>query len=454
MRKQRNNVALLWVMASLVAACSDAPGPKAPAQPEATAIGEPLGARVEGVVGPNGGSLFSSDAQITVEIPAGALAADTALQVEPITNTAWGGRGNGYRLLPHGQVFQVPIKIRFKYGSQEIAGTSAEALRVAYQDDQGFWHRYNTVSLDTSAQELSVTTTHFSDWSRVHGAQIVPGSATVRANDTLNLSVEFCQAVDEGDDLVSLLARCEAVSADDVIMASDWSVNGVSGGNSQIGTVSGGATGAAFTAPPSAPASNPVAVSASINALPPNRIIITSNLLITGGKTWAGQVSSERRSSQPGGVTVVETVNTQVTFVEDVAFPGTGMFTLTDGTFSGRFTLTSPSYGGCTTRGTKAGAIGRGPGGISLGSLMITDFPGSGFPAQFHLSINIIDAYDGTSDCNDQHHVQQLMGFQPVSGPAIPPTPFQSGATEINETVMVPDAAGGMMTVRIGLQQL
>lgn len=458
MRRHWDMAATLFAVATfavaLASACADTRQRKPPPQPEATPVGEPEGVRVEGVVGPGGGSLSSSDAQVTIAIPPGALAADTALQVEAITNTAWGGRGNAFRLLPHGQVFQIPITIRMKYAAAEINGTSAEALRVAYQDDQGFWHRYNTVSLDTTAQELSVTTTHFSDWSRVHGAQIVPGSATVRANATLNLSVEFCQAVDEGDELVSLLARCEIVSDDDVLTASDWSVNGVAGGNAQVGTVSGGGTSATFTAPPSAPSSNPVAVSASINALPPSRIMLTSNLLITGGKTWGGQVSSERHSLQPGGVTVVETVNTQVTFVEDPAFPGSGTFTLTDGTFSGRFTLTSPSYGGCTTQGTKAGPLRGGPGGIPAGSLTISDFPGTGIPAQFLLMVTVIDAYDGTSDCNDMHNVEQLMSFQPVAGPAVPLTPFQSGATEINETVTVPDAAGGTMTVRIGLRQL
>jgi len=103
---------------ALLALCYGCNGDDVPSNPQThdpvpTAPGVPDGAPTAATIGPGGGSLASSDGLFTVEIPAGALGADTEIGVQPITNTAWGALGTSYRLTPNGLTFVMPVSLVF-----------------------------------------------------------------------------------------------------------------------------------------------------------------------------------------------------------------------------------------------------------------------------------------------------------------------------------------------------
>jgi hypothetical protein len=71
-----------------------------PDPPAITQIGTPIGNAVKKTIGTSGGSLTSGDGRIVVTIPANALAANTDISIQAVTNTAPGGIGVGYHLMP------------------------------------------------------------------------------------------------------------------------------------------------------------------------------------------------------------------------------------------------------------------------------------------------------------------------------------------------------------------
>jgi len=72
--------------------------------------------------------------------PRVALAAGTTISIQPVTNTAPGGKGLSYRFAPSGVVFSVPVQITFSFTDADLIGSSPGALGIGFQDEQGFWH--------------------------------------------------------------------------------------------------------------------------------------------------------------------------------------------------------------------------------------------------------------------------------------------------------------------------
>lgn len=250
---------------------SSQPAQPTPPTPAVTAVGTVTGAPVTGTIGAQGGTLKSADGSLTLTVPPGAVATNTQFSIQPITNLAPGGIAGGYRLLPDGQTFVAPVELALTYTDQDVAGSAPEVLGIAFQDQQGRWNKLKTVSLDTATKTLKATTTHFSDWVRVRGFFLSPGSATVKVGNPVTLRVVFCDVVDESG-VVTLLAKCNPEDDDDLSSASDWSVNGVLGGGATVGTVKPvGTTGAAgtsaiYTAPSKVPSPALVEVSARLDA--------------------------------------------------------------------------------------------------------------------------------------------------------------------------------------------
>ena len=162
--------------------------PSAPA-PEATDVGVPVGAAATATVGASGGQLRSPDGKFTLSVPAGALAANTSLTIQPITNTAHGGRGTAYLLGPSGQAFQRPVTLTFAYTDEDVSGTAPEALAIAFQTGERYWQLADTTS-DAAAKTLTVRTTHFSAWSVVTRLRLAPAAAKVGVGKSLTLIME------------------------------------------------------------------------------------------------------------------------------------------------------------------------------------------------------------------------------------------------------------------------
>lgn len=170
-------LALLVLLAS--AAGCKARGGGAPAAPGSSIPpilaehGLPAGPVRAKTIDAAGGTVASADGLLSVTIPPGAFAAATEVTVEPVTLTAPGGIGSGYRLRPDGAL-AAPVTLTFTGPTSYATGTSIDGYGIASQDAAGFWTRATGVTRNAAANTLSVTVQHFSDWAVVWQAG-VPG---------------------------------------------------------------------------------------------------------------------------------------------------------------------------------------------------------------------------------------------------------------------------------------
>ncbi len=249
-------------------------------QPSATAVGVPVGSMVSASIGPAGGSLSAPDGKLILTVPSGALASTTVVSIQPSTNLAHGKRGAAYRLTPEGQNFLKPVTLTFAYSDQDVQGTAAEVLGAAFQTPTGYWQWAGNATVDTTAKTVSVSSTHFSDWSMVSGAQLFPASKTVRVKTTVSLQVVVCYPPGDEGGVTPLGYRCETDGdTANINVARDWSVNGRPGGGA-FGTVSGNAASAIYTAPQFEPKPNTVALSARVDRGGRGAVLLVSAITV------------------------------------------------------------------------------------------------------------------------------------------------------------------------------
>ncbi|HSB20646.1 MAG TPA: hypothetical protein VLD85_11600 [Anaeromyxobacteraceae bacterium] len=107
----------------------------------------------------------SPGGQLTLAVPAGAVASSVDFTIDEITNTAPGGVGVAYRIGPAGLVLAAPATLTFR---ADPAGPAVDALAVSTQDGpSGWWIRPPGLVRDAAARTLAVDTSHFSDWALV-----------------------------------------------------------------------------------------------------------------------------------------------------------------------------------------------------------------------------------------------------------------------------------------------
>ena len=224
----------------------------APARPPGivTAVGVATGGAASATIGAAGGSVSSPDGKLVLTIPAGALAADTLIGIQPLTNQAPGKIGAAYRLTPDGQTFLQPVTLRFTYTDNDLLGTAAEFLGAAFQTADGHWQWLGAATVDTTAKTVSVGSTHFTDISLVKGLQIRPASATVPVNGTVAFAGE---GLLQRRDLFGSTTNWPPLAHDcdntdqgivSTLSVNEWSVNGRLGGGGVFGKVFGsGASG-------------------------------------------------------------------------------------------------------------------------------------------------------------------------------------------------------------------
>lgn len=309
-------------------------------------VGEPYGALVQQEIGPDGGSLASDDGRFLLTVPAGALQAPTRLSVQSITATAPGAIGVSVRLeKPAGVTFAQPVRLSFKLASFELSGVAVETLSIGSQNAQGFWET-SQATLDVPTRTLSMTTSHFSDWSPLAGLQLVPATASVQVGKQLTLRVRQCNRVNaeslkqciEGTQPPCLVAFCHEFSPGaDVV--EDWSVNGKAGGDSQIGTVSklANGTGGTFTAPTKKPEANVVDVSARYpvgqSDFGRNTVLtMVSNVTITDDPEYLAELFFS------GNVNGLFSGDGQLAFQRIEDLPDVERYRINRGTFSLNFT--------------------------------------------------------------------------------------------------------------------
>ncbi len=389
---------LLVTTLIVLAACGGGDGgdtstPPAAVTPAATAVGTPIGSAATATLGAAGGTLSSPDGKVALRVPAGALAADTVIRIQPITNHAHGGKGNAYRFTPDGQTFQTPITLRFTYTDADLEGTVAQALGAAYQSEDRYWHWARNPVLDAASKTVTVSTTHFTDVAAVAGFNLRPASATVKVGGTVALKVKFCYPAAMLDIEAVPLAvglECFDPRAPDALApangVSQWAVSGP-------GSVSGGSFSATYTAPATKPRPNTAFVSARINNTKFGTLYLRSNITVidtvtayTGDLAFNGSVAS-------GGARADWTGTARVTFVRSSVEPGGAIFTVDPATAS----ITFDSYSStsstqtCTLVGT---AVGPAAAGVPfVGKLTVVTGP----PSKY--SFSAVGTASGTVRC-------------------------------------------------------
>jgi hypothetical protein len=311
----------------LVVACGGGGGG---GQPDAMAIvpddftaaapGTPMGTPVEQTVGPAGGEVATGDGRLTVVIPAGALAADTRVAVQPITATAPNAVGVAYRLTPEGTTFAQPVTLRFQLAPADLAGSAAELLQVATQDAAGFWRLATGQAVDAAAGTVALTTRHFSDWTLLQDVRVQPSSASVRAGASLPLALIACfrEEVVSGSDGPRYLCR-EGEARRFAVRR--WLVNGVAGGNATVGTVLGGGPATTYQAPARAPRPGDVQVAAELDGPGGARALVFASLdvydddFVVEGRWQAVTTYTHARADASGDHTYLETVTVDATLV-------------------------------------------------------------------------------------------------------------------------------------------
>jgi len=188
----------------------EGPGPDA-GSPIITEFGEAIGPAVEVTIGPEGGTINSSDGLLSVTIPQGALSGSTVISIQPITNHAPLGLGNGYRLGPEGLNLGNPATLTFRYSDELLDSNPAEFLWIVFQESDGSWKAMLESALHSDAKTVTVETSHFSDWSlgRFVDLTLYPIRKTVKKGEKVEFAIagfsNFAPLLD--DKTVQLVAK-------------------------------------------------------------------------------------------------------------------------------------------------------------------------------------------------------------------------------------------------------
>jgi hypothetical protein len=137
-------------------------------------------------IGPQGGKLVSTDGFLEISVPAGAVSATTTFSVTPITNTSSAGVGLNYRIEPHLE-FAKPVKLTFSYATVADSLGASAFTGISTQDETGTWQLQLKSQLDSNKKQISVETTHFSDWALTSILKIMPGYSIIGPGDEMEL---------------------------------------------------------------------------------------------------------------------------------------------------------------------------------------------------------------------------------------------------------------------------
>ena len=120
------------------------------------------------LIGAAGGTVRSSDGNVSAVIPAGALAQPTPITIAPAAISPASAvvvPGSAYKLGPSGTQFAQPVTVTIKYDPAAVrAGTPQEVLGL-YTAGAASWSAIAGGTVDTVAHTVQGTTTHFSDFS-------------------------------------------------------------------------------------------------------------------------------------------------------------------------------------------------------------------------------------------------------------------------------------------------
>lgn len=299
-----------------------------------TPFGKPDGKETSVKIGKEGGKISSDDGKIALVIPPGALTRKTTISIQPVTNTLSASGSKTYHLQPSGIEFKQPVEIVFYYDDKQNKDNDPKWRGIAMQDEQGRWHDLSNAVVDSVNKTITGKINHFSYWVDYQRVNISPASSRVKVGKQISLQLSLYvppQDDGSGDDVLPILSQVT------VRQPPVWSVNGVTNGNANVGTVraTGNGTQAAYTAPAAVPARNPVAVTAelkNINVRIGNAsftsLKVTANVLVYDENTfevkmhaWVDQTSlacGSRAEDEGSFIVQVLHDNAKVTDVQNL----------------------------------------------------------------------------------------------------------------------------------------
>ncbi|SCC03864.1 ZU5 domain-containing protein [Chitinophaga costaii] len=201
-----------------------------PADPIKTAPGQLMGTATKATIGAAGGVIAMPDQYISVQIPAGAVDANTEFSIQEVTPNEAVSTGRLFRILPEGIILKKPVEITFRYTDADIDGGGEDYLYPCYQSSNGVWHKVMDCTLDKGNKTLKVATTHFSDWSCFREIDIHAQKEEIGSKEEVELSVFAMDSYKENEQSEDLVLTAIPLTSDKIVA---WKV--VSGG----GTISG-----------------------------------------------------------------------------------------------------------------------------------------------------------------------------------------------------------------------
>jgi alpha-tubulin suppressor-like RCC1 family protein len=116
------------------------------------------------VIGSGGGTVTSQDGKASVTIPAGALASNRSITVEPLANPPAGAIA-AFDLGPDGLQFSQPVTVTIAYDEASLPAGVAETDLFLRTFENGVWVATGATensSVDTNQNTVTAQTTHFS----------------------------------------------------------------------------------------------------------------------------------------------------------------------------------------------------------------------------------------------------------------------------------------------------
>ena len=307
-----------------------------------TPIGENIGAPITETIGAAGGVVTLG--KVTVSAPSGAFNG-SSLRLQAISDT-YNDAGQGIAISSDAS-WNKYLTVTFLIDPSE---ESPESLSLAVQQSDGSWRSLEPVKVDVAAGTVSAGLPAVTEVSparvRAQGGldlkRVIafkkyffkPPSATVKVGKTQTF-VPYAQVlerpkgcakpqpVDPNEELVPLipipclknLTREYPFTNDKDNFARLWSVNGVVGGNSTVGTITrSSGSGAVYTAPDKKPSPDTVTVSFqsiqtdtldSVSIKPPAKVKIIDGFLssYTGSVGFSGANPAEMTYTGQGNLT-------------------------------------------------------------------------------------------------------------------------------------------------------
>lgn len=271
--------------------------------------GAPVLTPTSAKIGPQGGTVRSSDGKLSLNIPAGDLATETEVRIQPTDDPSGESFGPIYELSPGGVTFAQPVTLAWHLSDADLATTNLDNLVVRTSEGNEEWVRQRGVQRDEATHTITVSTNHFSRWDLAATLRLTPIYTSVYVDDVMNyLEAEARlpptatkspsspkqaagNQAESDDDLLAVPGK----SDDDGLLATPdpqekytknlfrnavWRVNGVVNGDPKVGQLIGdkieidwgsGADEAkvasqhnTYKAPVNVPSTNPVTISVEV----------------------------------------------------------------------------------------------------------------------------------------------------------------------------------------------